>query len=244
MSFIIQIKNHDLQLIFNQENEVFNFVLNHFITKIITIHNIKINNQLFGDLKYDLNDIIIKKYNNFGTYKYDIILFSFDNFNFYYEKSKKEVKFDNEKIITLKNLFKKNYFINYDYKDDITLIDELQNNQDSFNEELDYSNQEIESQQELIKKLNKKKELLEEINNKFKIDYDLYFKIKSDFKEIPDIFKFKYEVFSEIENNGYINDKNKAKKYYTENYNRINKNIGSAIFSKIFNQKEKEENSL
>ena len=37
MSFIIQIKNHDLQLIFNQENEVFNFVLNHFITKIITI---------------------------------------------------------------------------------------------------------------------------------------------------------------------------------------------------------------
>ena len=88
MSFIIQIKNHDLQLIFNQENEVFNFVLNHFITKIITIHNIKINNQLFGDLKYDLNDIIIKKYNNFGTYKYDIILFSFDNFNFYYEKTK------------------------------------------------------------------------------------------------------------------------------------------------------------
>ena len=244
MSFIIQIKNHDLQLIFNQENEVFNFVLNHFITKIITIHNIKINNQLFGDLKYDLNDIIIKKYNNFGTYKYDIILFSFDNFNFYYEKSKKEIKFDNEKIITLKNLFKNYYISNYDYQNDTRLIDELQNNQDSINEELDYSNQEIESQQELIKKLNKKKELLEEINNKFKIDYDLYFKIKSDFKEIPDIFKFKYEVFSEIENNGYINDKNKAKKYYTENYNRINKNIGSTIFSKIFNQKEKEENSL
>ena len=54
MSFIIQIKENDLQLIFNQESEVFNFVLNHFITKIITIQNIKINNQLFGNLKYDL----------------------------------------------------------------------------------------------------------------------------------------------------------------------------------------------
>ena len=244
MSFIIEIKNHDLQLLFNQENEVFNFVLDHFITKIITINNIIFNNQLFGDLIYDLNDIIIKKFNNFGSYKNDIILFSFDNFNFYYEKSKKEIKIDNEKIITLINLFKNYYISNYDYQNDTRLIDELQNNQDSFNEELDYSNQEIESQQELIKKLNKKKELLEEINNKFQIDYDLYFKIKSDFKEIPDIFKFKYEVFSEIENNGYINDKNKAKKYYTENYNRINKNIGSTIFSKIFNQKEKEENSL
>ena len=68
MSYIIQIKNHDLQLIFNQENEVFNFVLDHFITKIITINNIIINNQLFGNLFYDLNDIIIKKFNNFGSF--------------------------------------------------------------------------------------------------------------------------------------------------------------------------------
>ena len=39
-----------------------------------------------------------------------------------------------------------------------------------------------------------------------------------------------------------IKDKIKAKKYYTENYNRINKNIGSTIFSNIFNQKEKRRN--
>ena len=243
MSFIIQIKNHDLQLIFNQENEVFNFVLDHFITKIITINNIIINNQLFGNLFYDLNDIIIKKFNNFGSYEYDIILFSFGNFNFYYEKSKKEIKYDNEKIITIKNLCK-NYSLNYNLKNELTLIDELFQNKNSFVENLEYSNEDIESQQELIKKLNKKKELLDEINNKFEIDYKLFFKIKSDFNEIPDIFKYKYEVFSEMENNGYINDKNKAKKYYTENYNRINKNIGSTIFSNIFNQKEKEENSL
>ena len=243
MSYIIQIKNHDLQLIFNQENEVFNFVLDHFITKIITINNIIINNQLFGNLLYDLNDIIIKKFNNFGSFKNDIILFSFDNFNFYYDKSKKEIKHDNEKIFTLKNLCK-NYSINYKLKNEVSLIDELFQNKNDFVENLEYSNEDIESQQELIKKLNKKKELLDEINNKFEIDYKLFFKIKSDFNEIPDIFKFKYEVFSEMENNGYINDKIKAKKYYTENYNRINKNIGSTIFSNIFNQKEKEEISL
>ena len=243
MSYIIQIKNHDLQLIFNQENEVFNFVLDHFITKIITINNIIINNQLFGNLLYDLNDIIIKKFNNFGSYKNDIILFSFDNFNFYYDKSKKEIKLDNEKIFTLKNLCK-NYSINYKLKNEVSLIDELFPNKNNFVENLEYSNEDIESQQELIKKLNKKKELLDEINNKFEIDYKLFFKIKSDFKEIPDIFKFKYEVFSEMEDNGYINDKIKAKKYYTENYSRINKNIGSTIFSNIFNQKEKEEISL
>ena len=241
MSFIIQIKENDLQLIFNQESEVFNFVLNHFITKIITIQNIKINNQLFGNLKYDLNDVIIKKYQNFGSFKYDVILFSFDNFYFYYENSRKEIKFDNEKISTLKNLLKKNFISNYDYNKDVTLIDELYENKDSFVEELEYSNEDVDSQQELIKKLNKKKELLDEINNKFEVDYKLFFKIKSDFKEIPDIFKFKYEVFSEMEKNGFINDKIKAKKYYTENYNRINKNIGSTIFSNIFNQNEKEE---
>ena len=241
MSFIIQIKENDLQLIFNQESEVFNFVLNHFITKIITIQNIKINNQLFGNLKYDLNDVIIKKYQNFGSFKYDVILFSFDNFYFYYENSRKEIKFDNEKISTLKNLLKKNFISNYDYNKDVTLIDELYENKDSFVEELEYSNEDVDSQQELIKKLNKKKELLEEINNKFNIDYDLFFKIKSDFKETPDIFKYKYEVFSEMEKKGFIKDKIKSKKYYTENYNRINKNIGSTIFSNIFNQNEKEE---
>ena len=156
MSFIIQIKDNDLQLIFNQENDVFNFVLNHFITKIITIQNIKINNQLFGNLKYDLNDIIIKKYQNFGSFKYDVILFSFDNFYFYYEKSRKEIKYDNEKISTLKNLLK-NLISNYDYNKDVTLIDELYENKDSFVEELEYSNEDLESQQELIKKLNKKR---------------------------------------------------------------------------------------
>ena len=211
MSFIIQIKDNDLQLIFNQESEVFNFVLNHFITKIITIQNIKINNQLFGNLKYDLNDIIIKKYENFGSFRYDIILFSFDNFYFYYENSRKEIKFDNEKISTLKNLLKNNFISNYDYNKDVTLIDELYDNKDSFEEELEYSKEEITSQQELIKNLKKKKELLEEINNKFNVDYDLYFKIKSDFKEVPDIFKFKYEVFSEIEENGFIKNKEEAK---------------------------------
>ncbi len=44
-----------------------------------------------------------------------------------------------------------------------------------------------------------------------------------------------------MEDNNFISDKEKSKKYYTENYNRINKNIGSSIFSNIFFQTEKEE---
>ena len=38
---------------------------------------------------------------------------------------------------------------------------------------------------------------------------------------------------------GIIKDKIKAKKYYTENYNRINKNIGSTIFSIFLIKKKK-----
>lgn len=242
MSYIIEINDNNLQILFNEESLAFDFVLNHFISKIVTIDNIKTNNKLFGELKYDLNDITIKKFNCFGSFNYDIILFNFDNFTFYYENSNNIINYNNEKLATLKNLFNKNINLNYDYIKDVTLIDELYDNNDSFVEELDYSNEEIIKQKELIKKLNKKKELLEEINTKFNVDYDLYFKIKSDFKEVPDIFKYKYEVFSEMENKNLINNKDQAKKYYTENYNRINKNIGSSIFSNIFFQNEKEEN--
>lgn len=240
MYYIINIIDTNLEIVFNEENDAFDFVLNHFITKILTVNNIKSNNKLFGELKFDLNDIEIKKFNNLGSYHYDIILFSFDNFTFYYKKLNSKIHYDNEKINTLKNLFNKDLSYNYNCEKDITLIEELYN-EDSFIEELDYSNEEITKQQEVIKKLNKKKELLEEINTKFNVDYDLYFKIKSDFKEVPEIFKFKYEVFSEMENNNFISDKEKSKKYYTENYNRINKNIGSSIFSNIFFQTEKEE---
>ena len=240
MFYIIKIKDTNLETIFNEENETFNFVLNYFITKILTINNIKINNKLFGDLKFNLNDIEIKKFYNVGSYNYDLILFNFDNYSFYNTNLNTKINYINDKIDTLKNLYNKELNYNYNYEKDVTLIEELYN-EDSFIEELEYSSEEIMKQQEKIKKLNKKKELLEEINTKFNVDYDLYFKIKSDFKEVPEIFKFKYEVFSEMEVNNFINDKDKAKKYYTENYNRINKNIGSSIFSNIFFQSEKEE---
>lgn len=240
MSYIIEIKENNLQILYNEEEVTFDFVLNYFISKIITINNIEKNNKLFGEIKYDLNDIIIKKFNDFGSFNYDIILFNFDNFTFYYKESNNIINYKNEKLLTLKNLYNQYISIYHNYENDVTLIDELCNQNDSFLE-IDYNNEEIIRQKELIKKLNKKKELLEEINTKFNVDYDLYFKIKSDFKEVPDIFKYKYEVFSEMEKNNFINNKNEAKKYYTENYNRINKNIGSSIFSNIFLQTEKEE---
>lgn len=39
-----------------------------------------------------------------------------------------------------------------------------------------------------------------------------------------------------------INNLNLARKYYIKNYNRINKSIGSSIYTNMFNQTEAEEN--
>lgn len=241
MTFIIEINENDLQILFKEKAEAFDFVLNYFITKISTINTIKSTNKLFGNLKYNLNNIIIKEFKNYGSFTYNTILFNFDNFTFYQENNNIVMNCENDKINLLKQFFNKKIDSECTYEKDVTLIDELYN-EDSIIEDIEYSEEEINKQRELISKLNKKKELLEEINNKFNVDYDLYFKIKSDFREVPDIFKYKYEVFSEMEDNNFINDKDKSKKYYTENYNRINKNIGSSIFSNIFFQTEKEEN--
>ena len=60
--------------------------------------------------------------------------------------------------------------------------------------------------------------------------------------EVPELFKYKFEVFEEIKSKFDINDKSLWKEYYIKNYDRINKSIGSDNYSKIFDQKEKEEN--
>ena len=92
-------------------------------------------------------------------------------------------------------------------------------------------------------KKNKKKEKDEEITRRFEVDYDVYNKLKNKYSvdTVPDIFKYKYVVFKEMENNNFLDDKIKAKQYYIKNFNVINKNIGSSIFNNIFSQKEPEE---
>ena len=62
--------------------------------------------------------------------------------------------------------------------------------------------------------------------------------------EVPDLFKFKFEVFEEMSKTFDINDKSLCEKYYIKNYDRVNKSIGSDNYSKIFDQKEKEEEEV
>lgn len=112
----------------------------------------------------------------------------------------------------------------------------------------------LEAQKQKIEKLielkrnmeqqKKKKEKLEEILRRFDVDYKVYFNIKNKFNEVPEIFKYKYPVFKEMEDMKILNEENlvSAKKYYIRNFNRINTSIGSTIFSDIFYQHELEEN--
>ena len=68
----------------------------------------------------------------------------------------------------------------------------------------------------------------------------MYFIVKEQ-PEVPELFKYKYDVFKEMEDNNLISNTKEAKKYYIKNFNRINRSIGSNIFTNVFNQKETEE---
>ena len=137
--------------------------------------------------------------------------------------------------------------------DNDSIIEDSDIVDDSNNEDLDKEkekNHQLLAQKERISKLlelkkkleynKKKKEKLEEIQRRFKVDYDMYFIVKKQ-PEVPELFKYKYDVFKEIEDNDLISNINEAKKYYIKNFNRINRSIGSNIFTNVFNQKETEE---
>ena len=131
---------------------------------------------------------------------------------------------------TLNNLIK-----NKDENEKKTLNNSIKNN----NEDI------IKNQTELLNDLtNKKKKLerLQEIVRKFNIDYDLYLKLKisHDINNIPEIFKEKFILFSHLEKNNIIKNKDKCRKIYINNYDKININYSSS-YDNLFNQFEKEE---
>lgn len=116
-------------------------------------------------------------------------------------------------------------------------------NEDEKNIEIQQQKEKIEKLLELKKQLErnkKKKEKLEEILRRFEVDLEVYLRLKKS-SEIPELFKYKYPVFKEMENKNISFTTNDAKKYYIKNFNRINKSIGSTIFTNVFNQREAEE---
>ena len=74
---------------------------------------------------------------------------------------------------------------------------------------------------ELIKSEKKKKNKFNEFKSKFDANFKVYLDIKNDIdegkKEIPDIFKYDYEIFKKIEENS-ITKYNEKVDFYIKNY--------------------------
>lgn len=191
------------------------------------IHKIYTNKTPQFDIKNVLPEIKVSCYESF--FKIDDLLFDYNKLEFYNEKSKLinlELNKNLKKIIK----FKLASLLNHDIAD------------------LDMDKKKL--MEEKIKILNSKKKKLQdikkekndEITRRFEVDYDMFISKYELFKnEVPELFKYKFEVFEEIKSKFDINDKSLCKEYYIKNYDRINKSIGSDNYSKIFDQKEKEE---
>lgn len=191
------------------------------------IHKIYTNKTPQFDIKNVLPEIKVSCYESF--FKIDDLLFDYNKLEFYSEKSKLinlELNKNLKKIIK----FKLASLLNHDIAD------------------LDMDKKKL--MEEKIKILNNKKKKLQdikkekndEITRRFEVDYDMFISKYELFKnEVPELFKYKFEVFEEIKSKFDINDKSLCKEYYIKNYDRINKSIGSDNYSKIFDQKEKEQ---
>mgnify|MGYP001180385954 CR=1 FL=1 len=121
----------------------------------------------------------------------------------------------------------------------------IKNNEDQNSEDSLNNKNVIKNQTELLNELVEKKkklEKLQEIVRKFNIDYDLYvkMKIKYDINNVPDIFKDKFILFNELEKNKIFENKNKCRKIYINNYDKININYNSS-YDNLFSKYEKEE---
>ena len=224
------------------------------------------NSYTIDIIYFDINDFKFKNYTDNTNFKLNLS----ENENFIISKKinliKKE-KYTTELIITNQGIFiqNNNFHSNKTYSNDntsdtisnLTLdleslksIDEESTNDSSpkINENnditsLDIQNKKIENLIILKKQFEhnkKKKEKLEEMLRRFEIDLKIYLEIKNN-KDIPELFKYKFTVFKEIEELNIIDNLDLAKKYYIKNFNRINKNIGSSIYANIFNQIEAEE---
>lgn len=203
------------------------------LISLIILNSINVISKIFSqkstddDIKSILPEIKISCYESY--FKIDDLLFDYEKLEFYAEKSKYcelELNSNAKKIIKLKlkNL------LNNDSKSDEKKL------------ELEAKIKILENKKKNLENIQKEKK--EEILRKFNVDYDIYLNMQKGklfTNEVPDLFKFKFEVFEEMSKTFDINDKSLCEKYYIKNYDRVNKSIGSDNYSKIFDQKEKEE---
>lgn len=206
------------------------------LISLIILNSINVISKIFSqksideDIKSILPKIKVSCYESY--FKIDDLLFDYEKLEFYAEKSKYcelELNSNAKKIIKLKlkNL------LNNDSKSDEKKL------------ELEAKIKILENKKKNLENIQKEKK--EEIIRKFNVDYDIYLNMQKGklfTNEVPDLFKFKFEVFEEMSKTFDINDKSLCEKYYIKNYDRVNKSIGSDNYSKIFDQKEKEEEEV
>ena len=124
-------------------------------------------------------------------------------------------------------------------KNNVVLLSDKNSEDKTINENV------VKNHTELLNNLAEKKKKLEklkEIIRKFNIDYDLYLKMKSkyDVNTIPEIFKDKFLLFNHLDKNKNLENKEKCKRIYINNYDKINSNYISS-YETLFSQQEKEE---
>lgn len=207
-----------------EDKELISLIILNSINVIGKICSQKLTDD---NIKSILPKIKVSCYESY--FKIDDLLFDYEKLEFYSEKSKYcelELNSNAKKVIK----FKLKNILNVDNK-----INEKKL-------ELEAKIKILESKKENLENIEKEKK--EEIIRKFDVDYDIYLNIQKGklfTNEVPDLFKYKFEVFEEMSKIFDINDKSLCKEYYIKNYDRVNKSIGSDNYSKIFDQKEKEE---
>lgn len=218
MDYILTINSFEYKT--NEKNLLSLIIFN----TINSIHHLCASNSRKLNINKDLPDIKITIYNSF--FKCNEDQFDYKSLSFPNIRNNEILTTEIRKKLT--NLIGKN----------LDTDNNIQQNDPK--EELASKIKMLETKKKNLEAIKKEKE--EEMYRKFDVDYEIYTKKYSLFKDdVPDIFKFKFEVFEEMSNVVDINDKDLCKSYYIKNYNRINKNIGSDTYSKIFSQKEKEE---
>ena len=259
--------NCDILSCFSSKDKAINFVLDNFFIK----YNFLIQSSFYDYNHKDIyKNVRIIKTEIDSSSIYEEYKFIFDEFNFLEILSKTKYSTEDKNLINkFKKLTElvKNYesnIIDSDSDDSDIYLNSSNsfnvtsekedtsdiesniniNNDDIYSNNLNSDN--IESQTKLLNELADKKRKLEKLNElvrQFNTDYDLYknFKNKYDLTNVPEIFKMKFILFKFLENKKILDDKEKCKKIYITNFDKISKNMESNNYQNLFNQTEVEE---
>ena len=227
-SYFLDFMIHDLKIILDTQNLNEKIKIPEYVYKICEFKSSIMREDL---IEYNIihneieviesYNIFLQKVNKIKSYQNDLlksklyneILEEFSN----EEDVNKKIYGTNE----LKFRDLNNIIIESESDSDSNAIGVISSSSESeeYNEQLELQLkkiQELERKKQEIENSNKKKkEKEDEINRRFEVDYDLYFKLSNEFeKNVPDLFKNQYPVFNEMKIKDILNNKELSKQYY------------------------------